>query len=379
MKIRRIAAYRVELAVLHEGRYKWSGGKSVGVFDPLLVRVATDTGLVGHGEVCPLGAAYLPAHAQGVRAGLGGRAEPDGRRTRAARADLHERMDAVLKGQPTPSPASTSPAAISSARQQGLPVAALLGGSVGRAMASLPGDLAGVTGEMAAKVAGLSGGRLSALPAQGRRRSGHRRRAHPGGAGRAGAGDVLIAHANTGWLPHQAARVVRAVRDLDVYIEQPCATYEECLWSGARPTIRSFSMRRSRLGRALCGRRGDGAMDVVNLKIGKLGGLTRARQMRDLCAELGHRHDDRGQLGRRHRHGRDRPSGPQHTDGAAVHGDRLQQLRDRRRRPTGAPQREQRPHGGLAGAGPRDHAPAGGPPLARRRRVVVTREIVPAR
>ena len=42
-------------------------------------------------------------------------------------------------------------------------------------------------------------------------------------------GDVLVADANTGWLPHQAARVVRAVRDVDVYIEQPCATYEECL------------------------------------------------------------------------------------------------------------------------------------------------------
>jgi L-alanine-DL-glutamate epimerase-like enolase superfamily enzyme len=31
----------------------------------------------------------------------------------------------------------------------------------------------------------------------------------------------------------------------------------------------------------------DRAMDVVNLKIAKLGGLTRARQARDLCATLG--------------------------------------------------------------------------------------------
>ncbi|MFV2070503.1 MAG: enolase C-terminal domain-like protein, partial [Pirellulales bacterium] len=31
----------------------------------------------------------------------------------------------------------------------------------------------------------------------------------------------------------------------------------------------------------------DGAMDAVNLKIGKLGGLTRARQARDLCVSLG--------------------------------------------------------------------------------------------
>src|SRR5262245_32102049 len=43
------------------------------------------------------------------------------------------------------------------------------------------------------------------------------------------AGDVLVADANTGWLMHEAARVVRAVRDVDVYIEQPCLGYDECL------------------------------------------------------------------------------------------------------------------------------------------------------
>ena len=41
-------------------------------------------------------------------------------------------------------------------------------------------------------------------------------------------GDILIADANTGWLKHEALRVCRGVRDVDVYIEQPCATYDEC-------------------------------------------------------------------------------------------------------------------------------------------------------
>lgn len=35
--------------------------------------------------------------------------------------------------------------------------------------------------------------------------------------------------ANTGWLMHEAVRVVEAVKDLDVYIEQPCDSYEENL------------------------------------------------------------------------------------------------------------------------------------------------------
>jgi L-alanine-DL-glutamate epimerase-like enolase superfamily enzyme len=35
-----------------------------------VVRLETDAGLVGHGEVCPLGPAYLPAYAAGARSGL---------------------------------------------------------------------------------------------------------------------------------------------------------------------------------------------------------------------------------------------------------------------------------------------------------------------
>ena len=69
MKIERITAYRVELP-LHEGSYKWSGGKSVSVFDSTVVRIETDAGIVGHGEICPLGPFYLPSYAEGVRAGL---------------------------------------------------------------------------------------------------------------------------------------------------------------------------------------------------------------------------------------------------------------------------------------------------------------------
>ena len=50
MKIARVFAHRVELP-LHEGSYKWSGGKSVSVFDTTIVGVETDTGVIGYGEV----------------------------------------------------------------------------------------------------------------------------------------------------------------------------------------------------------------------------------------------------------------------------------------------------------------------------------------
>jgi L-alanine-DL-glutamate epimerase-like enolase superfamily enzyme len=99
--------------------------------------------------------------------------------------------------------------------------------------------------------------------------------------------DILVADANCGWRPHEAARVVRAVRDLDVYIEQPCPTYEECL-SVRKRTDLPFVLDECVDSAAMLVRAAaDRACDVVNLKISKLGGLTPTRLVRDLCAELG--------------------------------------------------------------------------------------------
>jgi L-alanine-DL-glutamate epimerase-like enolase superfamily enzyme len=53
MKIRRISAWKVDLP-LREGSHRWSGGKSVTVFDSTIVGVETDESITGYGEVCPL-------------------------------------------------------------------------------------------------------------------------------------------------------------------------------------------------------------------------------------------------------------------------------------------------------------------------------------
>ena len=106
-------------------------------------------------------------------------------------------------------------------------------------------------------------------------------------------GDRLVADANTGWVQHEAVRVARAARDVDVYIEQPCLTYEECL-AVRRQCEHPFILDETidDLG-ILLRAKADLAMDVVNLKISKLGGLTKMRQIRDLCVSLGHRDDVR--------------------------------------------------------------------------------------
>jgi cis-L-3-hydroxyproline dehydratase len=72
-----------------------------------------------------------------------------------------------------------------------------------------------------------------------------------------------------------------------VYIEQPCRTYEECL-NVRRHTDRPFILDEVIDGIGMVVRASnDQAMDVINLKISKVGGLTPARQIRDLCVSLG--------------------------------------------------------------------------------------------
>ena len=106
-------------------------------------------------------------------------------------------------------------------------------------------------------------------------------------AARLGPGDVMVCDANGGWLMHQAARVVRGIADLDVRIEQPCPTYEECLAIRRRTDLPFVLDEVIDSVPALLRAHRDGAMDAINLKLSKVGGLTRARQIRDLCVSLG--------------------------------------------------------------------------------------------
>jgi cis-L-3-hydroxyproline dehydratase len=286
MRIRRIAAYRVELP-LKEGSYKWSGGKSVEVFDSTLVRVETDTGLVGHGEVCPLGPAYLPAYAEGVRAGLAVLAPRLIGEDPLQLERLNRRMDATMKGHPYVKSGIDVACWDLLGQASGLPVASLLGGRYGDDFVlyrAISQDSADAMAE-----------RVAAYRAEGYRRFQLKVGSEPDAdVARVRAvravlepGDVLIADANTGWLPHQAARVVRALSDVDVYVEQPCLSYEENL-SVRRRTSHPFVLDETIDGVPILLRAAaDSAMDVVNLKISKLGGLTRARQARDLCVSLG--------------------------------------------------------------------------------------------
>jgi L-alanine-DL-glutamate epimerase-like enolase superfamily enzyme len=286
MKIVRVSAYSVQLP-LKEGRYAWSGGKSVSVFDSIIVRLETDEGLIGHGEVCPLGPVYLPAYAGGVIPGLRELAPALVGQDPTALGPINALLDRTLKGHPyVKSPVDMACWDILG-QAAGQPVCALLGGRYGDDFPLYRAISQESATAMAKRVAGYraEGYRKFQLKVGGDPAEDVERiRAV---ADVLGPDEVLVADANTGWLAHVALRVVRAVRDVDVYIEQPCATYEDCL-TVRRHTDHPFVLDETVQDLPTLARGwADRAMDVVNLKISKFGGLTRTRLARDLCAELG--------------------------------------------------------------------------------------------
>lgn len=286
MRIQSIAVYQVDLP-LHEGSYRWSGGKSVEVFDSTVVRVESDEGIFGYGEVCPLGPAYLPAYAEGARTGIAQLAPHLLGEDPTRLLQLDRRMDEVLKGHPYAKSAIDMACWDLLGQACGQPVCTLLGGRFGDDFVLYRAISQQSPEEMAEKVAGYraQGYRRFQLKVGGRPETDIERIKAVSQV--LESADVLVADANTGWLMHEAARVVRAVKEVDVYIEQPCASYQECL-AIRRRTDHPFVLDESIDGLEMLLRgHADGAMDVVNIKISKFGGLTRARQARDLCVELG--------------------------------------------------------------------------------------------
>jgi L-alanine-DL-glutamate epimerase-like enolase superfamily enzyme len=286
MKISKITVWQVDLP-LHEGDYKWSGGKSVETFDSTIVGVETDEGVTGYGEVCPLGPVYLASYAKGVRVGIEELGPSLLGENPLHLEKLNRLMDQAMKGHPYVKSAIDVACWDIWGKVSGLPVSSLLGGAYGEDFVLYRAISQESPEEMAKKIAGY-------------REEGYRRfQLKVGGdpdtdierirqaSTQLQPGDKLVADANTGWLKHEAMRVVEAVKDIDVYIEQPCLRYEDCL------SVRQHTNLPFVLDEVIDGMpeilkaSHDLAMDVVNIKISKFGGLTRAKQARDLCVSLG--------------------------------------------------------------------------------------------
>jgi L-alanine-DL-glutamate epimerase-like enolase superfamily enzyme len=285
MKIVAITAYSVPLTS-HEAYYM-AGGKTCDVVESIVVKLATDEGLVGWGEVCPI-PHYLPAYAGGVAPALQYLApvllgtDPIGPEAVMAACDRWLIGHAYAK--------SAIDIALwdLTAKEAGLPLYRLLGGRA-QGAAPLYHSITCTAPDNMARIA------------KGAYQQGIRQFQVKVGAGgtwaddvarieavrdAVGSGPLVYADWNAGAMPLDAIRVGRAVASLDVMLEQPCATLEACA-EVRRAT--GLPMKIDENGHdtaSLLKAHSLGCMDVVAVKLSKFGGLSKARAARDLLMAL---------------------------------------------------------------------------------------------
>jgi cis-L-3-hydroxyproline dehydratase len=287
MQINRVDVFGFDLRYAH-GEYVMSDGRLTTSLPSTLVRIETDAGIVGWGEVCPLGNTYLPSHAEGARTALHelGAAILGADPLNAAR--INRLMDDVLAGHGY----AKSPIDIAcwdiAGKAFSQPLAQLLGGVINERFMLYEAIPLGEPENMVCQFLE-------------RRDAGiHHFQVKIGDDPRADASrllailehveadDKIVADANGGWRAQDAMLALNLLRDTEpFYLEQPCDTLEDCLYVRQHTDLPMVLDEVITDVHSLIGAWKAGGLEAFNLKISKVGGLTNARFMRDLAHRLG--------------------------------------------------------------------------------------------
>ncbi|MEM6895937.1 MAG: enolase C-terminal domain-like protein [Pseudomonadota bacterium] len=285
-RVTRVRLWHVSLT--SHTAYYMAEGKICDTVETVVIAVDTDGGLTGWGEVCPI-PHYLPAYARGVAPALeelapvilGG--DPVGPEAMMADVDAH------LPGHVYAKSALDIALWDITGQRAGLPLYALLGGkrqvdlplyhsitcvdpdemgriareALGQGITQFQAKL-GASGDWSTDVERLAKVREAVGPAP-----------------------LVYGDWNCGATSLDAIRVGRGAAHLDVMLEQPCATLEDCA-RVQRAT--GLPMKLDELAHdtaSLLAAHQLGIMDAVALKLSKFGGLSALRRARDLCLHLG--------------------------------------------------------------------------------------------
>lgn len=286
MKIVGIDVYAHRLSYVH-GEYAMSMGRVARYQDSTLVRVRTDEGIDGWGESCPLGGTYLPSFPGGIRAALAelaaGLVGLDPRDLIA----VQRVMRCTLKGNFAAKSAIDIACWDILGKAASLPLATLLGG---RLQDDFP----------LYEAVPLADPETMADFVERRKAAGiHQFQVKVGNdptddAARVRAvlevsssSDVIIADANGGWCFQDAVVAMHLFKDFSIFLEQPCETMAEC--AALRPlTHLPIVLDEVVLSPedVLEATRQAGA-GSINIKLGRVGGLTPARLLRDVAMSVG--------------------------------------------------------------------------------------------
>lgn len=293
MRITEISVYSHNLPVSN-GPYVMSHGKFSDV-DTTLVKITTDTGLVGWGETCPIGPVYQAHHAEGARAAIMAMAPGLIGADPTEIKKLHRRMDALLGGHHYAKAAIDIAAYDVTGKHLGLRVADLIGGAV---VDRVPSYYALSVGDPDA-IAEQAAERVAQGYPRLQMKVGNRpveldietvRKVHE----KVGNKAKLAVDANRSLNSRDLLRLSRECLDVPVIIEQPCNTIEEI--ARVRPMLHhavfldEAADSLATVMRAV----GDGLVDGFGMKVTRIGGIQPMTTFRDLCeaVNLPHTVDD---------------------------------------------------------------------------------------
>jgi L-alanine-DL-glutamate epimerase-like enolase superfamily enzyme len=285
MKITGITVYEYDAAWVH-GAYGMSHGRLSGSHRSLVVCVSTDEGLDGWAETCPNGRTYLPSFVEGERAALAVLAPAITGLDPRNLSLLNQTMDETLLG------SNAAKAVIDMAcwdilgKAVGLPVCELLGGRLQDTFPLFVAVPIDTPEAMAARTeldyaAGIRVFQVKVGDDPASDVAGVRAVLEV-----AGSDCTVIADANGGWNLQSALLAAQALARLPVRLEQPCATMAECAElrkHTALPLILDecvITMDDLMRARYSAGAGG------INLKPSRVGGLTKARALRDAAQGL---------------------------------------------------------------------------------------------
>ena len=292
MRIARAQVYGVELPYTG-GVYRLSGGREFRSFQSLIVRLETDSGLVGWGESCPFGGTYIAAHAGGVLVALEELAPAVLGLDPRQYDRVYDAMNSVLLGQLVAKAAIDTACWDLAGKAAGVPVCNLLGGRVTDEVAAISSIGTDTPEAMRASV-------------QHHREKGFRAHSIKVGASETEGGPSLdaaritavladrqpgewfLADCNNGLSVEHALRLFELLpKGLDFVLEAPCATWRETLAVRAKCPYPIMLDELVQSDADVVEAIAQNACDGINLKISKQGGLTRSRAQRDMARAAG--------------------------------------------------------------------------------------------
>lgn len=285
MKIAAIDVFDYENRFAH-GIYAMSHGRTSTGHRSFVVRVTTDEGIEGWGETCPHGSTYLQTFPEGELAALELLAAALIGADPSNPAGINRTMDeTLLAGQGAKSGLDAACLDVFG-KATGQPVATLLGGVLSESFdlfIAVPVDTPEAMAAYAEREANNGVRKIQVKVGDEPSVDIARVRAVYDAVGSRA---TIIADANGGWSLASALIACRDLQQLPIHLEQPCRTLADCAELRRNMPL-PIILDECVLSTADVVAAKQAGATGVNLKPGRLGGLTRLRTLRDTAVALG--------------------------------------------------------------------------------------------